>query len=54
MAKEMGVGYVECSSLTSEGLKGVFDEATGAAISGEKGKGGKRKVFSLFFSFGQK
>ena len=39
MAKELGAkGYHECSALTSEGVKDVFDEAVRAALS-KKGSG---------------
>jgi len=42
MAKEIGaVNFLECSALTQEGLKQVFDEAIRAAMSKPTGK--KRK-----------
>jgi len=44
LANEIGaVGYAECSALTQEGLKSVFDTAIKAALNSNKGaerKGG--------------
>ena len=36
------VSYVECSALTQENLKGVFDEAIRAALHARKGMGKKK------------
>jgi Ras-related C3 botulinum toxin substrate 1 len=46
MAKEIGaVNFLECSALTQEGLKQVFDEAIRAAMSKPTGK--KKKACEL-------
>merc|ERR1719370_1010521 len=46
MAKEIGaVNFLECSALTQEGLKQVFDEAIRAAMSRPTGK--KKKPCEL-------
>jgi len=46
MAKEIGaVNFLECSALTQEGLKQVFDEAIRAAMSKPTGK--KRKTCEI-------
>ncbi len=52
MAKQIGaLAYRECSALTREGLKQIFDEAIAATLGNGKGKGGggggKKKVCLL-------
>jgi len=43
MAKEIGaVNFLECSALTQEGLKQVFDDAIRAAMSTPKKQSGKK------------
>jgi small GTP-binding protein len=52
MAKQIGaLAYRECSALTRDGLKQIFDEAIAATLGNGKGKGGggggKKKVCLL-------
>lgn len=50
MAKDVGaIKYVECSALTQNGLKTVFDEAIRAVLTPILTKKHKRKCIILWF-----